>query len=89
MAEVGPILDLDLEATCPECGARQAIHFDICAHLLGALASERLWLAHEVHTIASAYGWSLAEILGLPREDRRVYVRLIEAHRPKRQSGSP
>lgn len=89
MAEAGPMLDLELEAECPDCGTHQKVHFDICSHLLGALASERPWLTHEVHAIATTYGWSLDEILGLSREDRRAYARLIEGDQSRRRRGRP
>lgn len=79
MREVAPLLDLELEAHCPECGAIQSIHFDIQAYLLSALRSERGQLAREVHRLATAYGWSLTDIMGLSRSQRRSYVALIEA----------
>ncbi len=78
MEEVGAILDVDLEASCPECGTRQEVRFDIQTYLLRALSHEKLFLTQEVHRIATAYGWGFLEILNLPREDRRTYVRLIE-----------
>ena len=89
MAAVGATLDIDLDAKCPRCGAEHQVRFDIRAHLLGALALEKTWLVHEVHMIATAYGWNLAEILGLSRESRRAYVRLIEADRASRRRRSP
>ena len=79
MDEVGPVLDLELEATCPKCGALQSLRFDIQMYLLRALASEKRFLIHEVHRIAIAYGWGHEEILSLTREDRRAFLRLIEA----------
>lgn len=79
MDEVGPILDVDFEVTCPECGTGQGVRFDIQTYLLRALAHEKLFLTREVHRIATVYGWGLQEILNLPRDDRRTYVRLIEA----------
>jgi hypothetical protein len=81
LAEAAPVLDLDLSAPCPECGAVRNVPFAIERHLLGALASERRWLVPEVHSIARSYHWPLADILALAREDRRAYVRLIEAER--------
>lgn len=81
MAAVGSFLDLDLEARCPHCEASQAVSFDIQAFLVRAFASERPLLQHEVHCIASAYHWSHHEILSLEREDRRAFVRLIQAQR--------
>jgi len=85
MSEVGPVLDLDLGATCAECGAPQEVRFEIRAHLLGTLAAERPCLAREVHSIATAYGWGLNEVLDLPRDQRRGYVRLIETERAGRR----
>lgn len=85
MEEVGPVLDLDLDARCPECGEVQSVHFDIQFYLLSALKSERKQLAQEVHRLATAYGWSLPDILGLARSRRRTYVALIEAEAPRPQ----
>jgi hypothetical protein len=81
MEEVGALLDLDLDAACSECGSSQGVRFDIQSYLMRALAHERRFLRHEVHRIALAYGWGHGEILDLTREDRRAYVRLIEAER--------
>lgn len=78
MDDVGPVLDLDLEAVCPKCGAPQSVRFDIQTYVLRALAYEKRFLIHEVHRIAMAYGWGQEEILSLTREDRRAFVRLIE-----------
>ena len=86
MDEVGAVLDLDLDATCPECGASQTVRFDIQAYTLRALAYEKRLLNHEVHRIAMAYGWGHEEILNLTREDRRMFARLILGdHAPRRK----
>lgn len=79
MEEVAPVLDLDLDAQCPECGGKQSVHFDVQFYLLRALEQERKQIAREVHRLAIAYGWSLNEILGLFRSQRRAFVELIEA----------
>jgi hypothetical protein len=75
---VAPMLDLEVAAPCPECGRVNDIHFSIQEILLGALVRERTRLLGEVHRLARAYGWSLAEILNLRRRDRRLLVELIE-----------
>jgi hypothetical protein len=85
MDEVGAVLDLHLEAACPKCGALQSVRFDIQTYLLHALAYEKRFLNHEVHRIAMAYGWGHKEILSLTREDRRAFVRLIEADQAGRR----
>jgi hypothetical protein len=79
MAQVAPVLALDIATRCPHCAAAQDVPFSLEAHLLGLLAQERPFLTHEIHLLARAYGWSLGEILQLSRDDRRTLVRLCEA----------
>jgi hypothetical protein len=88
MEEVGAVLDQDLDASCPHCGASQTMQFDIQTYVLQVLAFEQRFLHREVHRIAVTYGWSYQEILGLPRDDRRTFVRLIEAERGLQQRRS-
>lgn len=88
MDEVGGLLDIDLNAVCPKCGSSQSVRFDIQSHLLFSLAQEKRFLHHEVHHVATAYRWGLDEILELSREDRRAFVRLIEAERASRRRAS-
>jgi hypothetical protein len=85
MDDVGATLDLDLDAACPHCAMRQTVRFDIQSYLFRALGYERQFLNCEAHYIAKAYGWTYEEILGLRREDRRAFVRLIQSDRPARR----
>lgn len=87
MAAVGPVLDTDIEAVCPSCGNAQRLRFDVQGFFGRALTLERHLLNHEVHQLASAYGWQRSEILAMTREDRRTHVRLIlaEASRLRRR----
>lgn len=78
MEAVAAVIDTDLVATCPECGHGQEVRFDLQSYLLRRLAGERPRLAHEIHRLASAYRWSLREILDLPRSRRRALVELVE-----------
>jgi hypothetical protein len=79
MEEHAPILDVELHATCPECGGQQFVRFDVQFYLLRALEQQRKSVAREVHRLALAYGWSLNEILGLSLSQRRAFVELIDA----------
>lgn len=79
MQKVAPLLDVDLDATCPECSTKQSLRFDVQSYLLAALRAEEAQLLREVHRLAVTYGWSRAEILALPRERRRSHAALIEA----------
>jgi hypothetical protein len=74
-----PALELDLAGECPDCGARQAVPFSMAGFLGAALRRDHGFLLREVHMIARAYGWSLAEILSLTRSARQGFVRLILA----------
>ncbi|MCB0561872.1 MAG: hypothetical protein H6573_19250 [Lewinellaceae bacterium] len=78
MQVIAPLMDMDLAACCPECGHQQWVHFNMQSFLLTALLQEQSQLAWEVHRLASAYQWSLNEILDLPRRLRRAYVRMID-----------
>lgn len=79
MQELAPIMDLEIELVCPECEHEHLVNFNIQSYLLTAIKQERNQFLHEVHRLASSYGWSLSEILGLPRSRRRVLAFLIES----------
>ena len=78
MQEAGPLLDIDLDATCTECHAVQSLHFDLQHYMLSQLVADRFVRALEVHRLARAYGWGLHEIQNLPRAQRRMYVELVD-----------
>jgi hypothetical protein len=79
MQALSPVVNLELDARCPECGNEQAVQFDLQRFLLTALVNDRRRLLHEIHILASAYSWSLSEILHLPRSERRGFVTLVDA----------
>jgi hypothetical protein len=79
-----PSLSIDLDIDCPHCTARQHARFDIARHLARSLQRELPFLVREAHLIASAYGWTHAEIMALSRNDRRAYASLIASERSAR-----
>jgi hypothetical protein len=79
MENVAPVMNLDLDARCPECGGKQQVHFDIQFYLLRALLQESKRIGREIHRLAVAYGWSLNEILSLSRSQRQAFVEFIES----------
>jgi hypothetical protein len=81
MSVVGPTLDVDFEVSCPHCSSPRTMRFDIQAHILRVLSAERRFLFREIHKVAQTYQWSLPQILDLTREDRRTFVRMINAER--------
>jgi len=81
LEQASPLLALDLGATCPHCGAAQRLGFDLPRFLVRVLANDRPFLIRETHLIAARYGWGHAEIMALPRDDRRAHAALIESER--------
>lgn len=77
LAEAHPLADASFALTCPACGAAWSIAVDIAAWLWAEVESWARRTVLDVHTLASAYGWSEAEILALgPRRD--LYLELVE-----------
>src|SRR5215472_14604566 len=58
LAEADPQTDMRLSVTCPGCGAASAAPFDIAVFLWAELEALAHRLLGDVHTLASAYGWS-------------------------------
>lgn len=78
MEDVAPVLDVDINATCPECRSPQTMRFDVQFYLLQALEQDRARLARDIHYIAATYGWRLQDVLSLERSERRRLVQFIE-----------
>jgi hypothetical protein len=89
LSRVAPLLDLSLDASCPDCGHSQKIRFSVQSYLLASLVNERRRLVADVHRLAAAYGWSRQDILELPRAMRRQHVELIEGDSPRRRRWQP
>jgi hypothetical protein len=81
LERAAPIIDAELEATCPECGAGALAHFDLQHYLLTAIAQQAPARIGEIHLLAKTYGWSLAEILALRHSRRRAFAMAIERDR--------
>lgn len=79
IAVASPVLSQDFAAPCPDCGAANRVRFDMASFLVETLAGEAPLLWREVHLVARAYGWGLAEILSLTRPVRRQLAGLIVA----------
>lgn len=71
---VAPGVVTTLSAPCPLCGQVNAVATDPYERLGTGLDD----LLHQVHTLASHYHWSEADILGLPRSRRHAYLALLD-----------
>ena len=77
MEAADPLGALELELSCPDCGRRWEAPLDLDEFLAIEAQHDARSIAAEVHELALAYGWSEAEILGLPASRRRLYLELI------------
>lgn len=75
--EVAPDVGTVMEVVCPECAEPQLVEFD--PYQSGVFGNQDIF--DEVHTLASIYHWSEADILSLPRKRRQTYLGLIERSR--------
>ncbi|MCB9778553.1 MAG: hypothetical protein H6742_08335 [Alphaproteobacteria bacterium] len=77
VAELGDDELLELGLTCPDCAAEHQPPVDFATVLWDEL---RAWEAdrfREVHLLATAYGWTQADVLGLSQRQRDAYLALL------------
>jgi len=77
MEQADPLANLTLVANCPACGHRWQILFDIVSYFWSEIHAWAIRLLHEVHTLASAYGWREADILTMSAWRRQQYIEMI------------
>ena len=77
LAECDPQSDVQLALTCPDCGHIWEALFDIAAYLWREVESWAQRTVREVHLLASRYGWTEGEILGLSAARRRLYLEMV------------
>jgi hypothetical protein len=76
MAQADAQADLVLALDCAACGGRWEAAFDIARFLWGELEAAAHRGLHDVHTLASAYGWREGEILAMSPVRRQAYLEL-------------
>lgn len=77
MAEADPQGDVELSLSCPACGHSWLASFDIATFFWTEVDAWARVLLHEIHILASAYGWRESDILALSPWRRRSYLELI------------
>jgi hypothetical protein len=78
MSEADPQADVRLEIACPACSHRWEAAFDILSFLWRELSAWAVRTLHDIHALASAYGWSQQDILALSAGRRRAYLELAD-----------
>jgi len=61
---------------CPECGQSEQVNLDIGAFLWTEVRHAAITLLRDAHELASAYGWSEAEILRMSSFRRASYLEM-------------
>ncbi|MEO6003171.1 MAG: phage baseplate protein [Opitutus sp.] len=77
MAERDPQANLQLDLKCPACAHAWSETFDIVEFLWTELDAWAERLLGEVHHLATAYGWTEADVLALSPQRRSRYLDLI------------
>ncbi len=78
LAELDPLADLRLQFACVNCGQRWEVPFDIVPFFWAELDDWAGRTLREVHTLATAYGWTEHEVLSLGTVRRQHYLRLVD-----------
>jgi hypothetical protein len=79
MLEADPRAEITLAFSCPSCGHRSEMLFDIAHFLWNEIAAEARRILREIDALARAYGWTESEILGLSARRRQSYLELVAA----------
>jgi len=79
MAEADPLAEVVLGFQCPGCSSTCSETLDLATFLWTEIEALARQLLREVHTLASAYGWTEPEILALSDARRRIYLEMVQA----------
>jgi len=77
MEELDPLSFLPLNLDCPRCSHQWMALLDVGALFWQEISVAAERLLRDVHTLATAYGWSEAEILAMSDARRRFYLTQI------------
>ena len=78
LAKADPMAETRVNLSCAECGEQWEETLDVAAWLWTEIESQARRLVGEVHLLASAYGWSEAEVLSLSAQRRSLYLEMVQ-----------
>lgn len=79
MEAADPAAELQVALCCPACGDEWNASLEPVSFLWAEIEARAKQLAWEVHTLASAYGWTQTEILGLSPARCALYLEMVLA----------
>lgn len=77
LSAADPLADVRLAVTCGECGHQWDTAFDIASFLWTEICAAVERLLGDVHVLASAYGWSEAEVFAVGPRRRQYYLKAV------------
>jgi hypothetical protein len=77
LAAADPMAETRLSMHCPKCGRAWDETLDLAAFLWSEIEARARRLLMEVHTLASAYGWTEGDILSLSEPRRALYLEMV------------
>jgi hypothetical protein len=77
MAQADPNADVQIALTCSRCAHHWQAPFDILSCFWSEINAWAIRLLHEVHTLASVYGWREVDILSMSPKRRQTYLELV------------
>jgi hypothetical protein len=79
MALADPLAETRLTLHCPKCENDWEETLDIVSFLWAEIEARARRLLLDIHTLASAYGWTESEILSLGANRRASYVEMVQS----------
>lgn len=79
MLKADPQAEIIISLSCPGCGRRSELLFDITHFFWNEIAAQARRFLCEIDALARAYGWTEREILSLPAARRQTYLELVGA----------
>jgi hypothetical protein len=77
LSRIDPQADVQVACACPACAHRWRAPVDIASYLWTEVHAWGERMLRDIHALASAYGWTESEILGLSPARRQAYLDLI------------
>jgi hypothetical protein len=79
MALADPMAEVTFNFNCPVCANEGNATLDIAAFIWEEIEARAKRLIFEIHSLASAYGWTEKEVLALSEHRRARYLELVQA----------
>lgn len=79
MVAADPLGETRLTLHCPSCGNDWEETLDLVSFVWSEIEARARRLLRDIHTLASAYGWTEAEILSLGEDRRTRYVEMVQS----------